>query len=310
VEEEDEFTGITSQEETGCEHDERIEGWIAADAAVLEGAANFKKNCGFGRLDTCPSRGCQDHACGTCDSPRDVWDSEHSEMVHVERAAPVESDAVQVEKKVVDSNECEALEEMKQLQESLERLTGDETKGMQWETDCVVECDTSTAQQLQEEKESSNRAMITQCQNEKRAQQALAIKTAGKGKGGKGKGGKGKKGGKEEGAGSLPAFVTEDYHPPLPPLPLKKQVQDLHERMDNMLDKAEREEIGDGVCYAGPTTPSADALDLGEEAFPTLGMFMKEKSVEGRKKAVSTGGSQAASMNKFMRKTYGYATSR
>ena len=141
----------------------------------------------------------------------------------------------------------------------------------------------------------------------------------GKGKGGKGKGGKGK-GGKGAGARSLQAFMTEDYHPPLPPLPLKDEVQELHERVDILLDK---------VCSTEHTTPSADALDLGDEAFPALGMSkcalkemesamsmniasalcVKEKGVE-EKKAVSRGGSQAASMNKFMRKAYGCATPR
>ena len=57
------------------------------------------------------------------------------------------------------------------------------------------------------------------------------------------------------------------------------------------------------------TPPTADTLDLGEEAFPVLGMSMREKGNEG-KKAVGIGGSQAASMNKFMRKTYGCTASR
>ena len=76
---------------------------------------------------------------------------------------------------------------------------------------------------------------------------------------------------------------------------------DLNERMDNLLDK---------VCFAEPTTPSADALDLGDEAFPALGVSKTEKGVEVKKEVVSSGGSQAASMNKFMRKAYGYATPR
>ena len=56
-EEPDEFPDITSAEErdaisvvvTECEHEKRVEAWIAADEAVMEGAANFKKNGGFER---------------------------------------------------------------------------------------------------------------------------------------------------------------------------------------------------------------------------------------------------------------------
>jgi hypothetical protein len=80
----------------------------------------------------------------------------------------------------------------------------------------------------------------------------------------------------------LPTFVTEDYHPPLTPLPVKDEVQQLHERVDNLLDK---------VCFAEPTTPSADALDLGDEAFPALGVSKTEKGVEVKKEVVSSGGS-------------------
>jgi hypothetical protein len=317
IEEDDEFTGITSQEEmdqvsaavTECEHDKMIEGWVAEDEAVLEAAAVFQKNGGFNRRNTCPVGGCQDSVCGTCDSPRLVWDNEHSEMMHIERTVPATSDAVQVETKEVDSNERETMEELNQLQDTLQQLTSDETKGMQWETDCDEECAKSTAQQLQEEKEGVNRAKLSQWQNDKRTQQALAAKAAGKGKGGKGKGGKGK-GGKGAGAGLLPAFVTENYHPPLHPLPTKKQETGLPDRKDDLMDTVGREEIGDGVCEAGPTIPSADALDLGDDAFPALGVSKKVKGVEVRKEVVSSGGSQTASMIKFMRKAYGCATPR
>ena len=89
------------------------------------------------------------------------------------------------------------------------------------------------------------------------------------------------------GGKGVPAFLTKEIVP-MPPLPPKKQVASVAPAV---------------------TPPSADALDLGEEAFSVLGMSMKEKGNEG-KKAVSIGGSQAASMNKFMRKTYGYTTSR
>jgi hypothetical protein len=112
-----------------------IEGWVAEDAAVLEAAAVFQKNGGFDRPNTCPVGGCQDPGCDTCDSPRTVWDNEHSEMMHIERAVPVTSDAVQMEENEVDSNERETMEEKKRLQKTLQQLTGDETKGMQWETD-------------------------------------------------------------------------------------------------------------------------------------------------------------------------------
>ena len=130
--------------------------------------------------------------------------------------------------------------------------------------------------------------------NDKRAQQALA--DSGKGKGGKGKGVNGK-GGKgvpapltEDtmyGGKGAPAFLTKELVP-TPTLPAKKRVADVEQEM---------------------ATPSADALDLGMEAFPVLGMSMRERGNEG-KKTVSMGGSQAASMNKFMRKTYGCAASR
>ena len=151
------------------------------------------------------------------------------------------------------------------------------------------------ARQLRKGKEDANRAKLMQWENDSRAQQALAAKAASKGKGGKGKGGKGKggmgKGGKGVGAGSLPAFV--------PSLP--KQNQET-EHIDSGVFEKLKEIV---QLDAGHTTPSADALDLGEEAFPALGGSKMEKSVEVRKEAVSSGGSQAASMNKFMRKTYG-----
>ena len=55
--EEDSFPDISSVEErdaisvrvTKCEHDEQIAAWVAADAAVLEGKTNFKRNGGFER---------------------------------------------------------------------------------------------------------------------------------------------------------------------------------------------------------------------------------------------------------------------
>ena len=48
---------------TECEHDKRIEGWVAEDAEVLEAAAVFQKNGGFDRCNTCPVGGCQDPVC-------------------------------------------------------------------------------------------------------------------------------------------------------------------------------------------------------------------------------------------------------
>jgi hypothetical protein len=159
------------------------------------------------------------------------------------------------------------------------------------ETECVK----STAQLLLEEKESSNRAKLLQWQNDKRAQQALAGEAAGKGKGGKGKGGKGK-GGKGMtaplttatmyGGKGAPAFLTKETVPmptPPPKTPVAVEVPEV-------------------------TPPSADALDLGEEAFPALGMSMRKKSNEGKK--VVSGGSKAATTNKFMRKAYGCTASR
>ena len=119
--------------------------------------------------------------------------------------------------------------------------------------------------------------------------------TGGKGKGGNGKGGKGNTaplttatmrlatmyGGK-----GAPHFLTKDIVP-TPPLPPKKPV---------------------AIEVPEVTPPSADTLDLGEVAFPALGMSMREKSNEGKK--VVSGGSKAATTNKFMRKAYGCSASR
>ena len=131
--------------------------------------------------------------------------------------------------------------------------------------------------------------------NDKRAQQALATRSADKGKGGKGKGGKGK-GGKGTpvpltaatmyGGKGAPEFLTKVIVP-MPPLPPKKPVASKTPAV---------------------TPPTADTLDLGEEAFPVLGMSMREKGNEGKK--VVNGGSKAATTNKFMRKAYGCTASR
>ena len=148
----------------------------------------------------------------------------------------------------------------------------------------------SYTQLRHEEKEKLNQEKLLVWLNDKRAQQALAARSAGKGKGGKGKGGKGK-GGKGMpapltaatmyGGKGAPAFLTKELVP-VPPLPPKKRVANVAPEV---------------------TPPSADALDLDEEAFPVLGMSMREKVNEERE-AVSMGGSRAASMNKFMRETY------
>ena len=144
-----------------------------------------------------------------------------------------------------------------------------------------AEGEKSRTQLLQEERDRLNREQLLVWVNDKRAQQALAARSAGKGKGGKCipapltaatmYGGKG-----------APAFLTKELVP-TPPLPQKKRVANVAPEV---------------------TPPSADALDLDEEAFPVLGMSMREKVNEERE-AVSMGGSRAASMNKFMRETYG-----
>ena len=159
----------------------------------------------------------------------------------------------------------------------------------------------SNAQLRHDEKVERNKQAIQEVCNIKRAEQAASTGGAGKGKGGKGKGGKGK-GGKGKGGKGMsmpittenmyggkgaPAFLTKETVPmptPPPKTPVAVEVPEV-------------------------TPPSVDTLDLGEEAFPVLGMSMREKGNEG-KKAVSIGGSQAASMNKFMRKTYGCTASR
>ena len=133
-------------------------------------------------------------------------------------------------------------------------------------------------------------------EQQKSTADSIAGKGAGKGKGGKGKGGKGKDGkgipapltrDTIYGGKGAPSFFTKEAFP-LSPLPAKKQVANVDQEV---------------------TTPSADALDLGEEAFSVLGMSMREKSNEG-KKTVSMVGNQAATMNKFMRTAYGCTTSR
>jgi len=272
-----------------------------------------------------------------CTLPRDVWDAEHHEFVHVEEdpfpniSSVEERDAI-----IVKITECENDEQIlaweaedaavsegkanfvknggfergatadvgESIEEmvasslaSLHELTGDETLGeAQWQTDCVEEASEKSNTQLRhDEKVKQNKETILDFCNVKRAEQAAATGGAGKGKGGKGKGGKGK-GGKGMtsplttatmyGGKGAPDFLTKDTVP-MPPLPPKKPVA------------SEAPEV---------TPPSADTLDLGEEAFPALGMSTREKSNEGKK--VVNGGSKAATTNKFMRKAYGCTASR
>ena len=192
----------------------------------------------------------------------------------------------------MDGNESNA-----EIMASLQELTGDETMGAaQWQTDCVEEAGEKSNTQLRhDEKVMRNKQAIQEGCDIKRAEQAASTGGAGKGKGGKGKGGKGK-GGKGMttplttenmyGGKGAPAFLTQETVP-MPPPPPKKPV---------------------AVEVPEVTPPSADTLDLGEEAFPALGMSMREKSNEGRK--VVSGGSKAATTNKFMRKAYGCSASR
>ena len=197
---------------------------------------------------------------------------------------------------------------------ALHGLTGDATSGeAQWQTDCVEEAAKlsermdvlkeameeagvkSDAQLRHDEKVERNKQAIQEVCNIKRAEQAASTGGAGKGKGGKGKGGKGKGGkgmsmpittGNMYGGKGAPAFLTKETVPmptPPPKTPVAVEVPEV-------------------------TPPSADALDLGEEAFPALGMSMRKKSNEGKK--VVSGGSKAATTNKFMRKAYGCPASR
>jgi len=275
--------------------------------------------------------------CGTCKLPRDVWDAEHHEYVHVEAnpfpdiTSREECDAIMVKITECEGDEQisaweaedaavaegkanfdknggfergatadvgESVEEMvAHSMAALHGLTGDETSGeAQWQTDCVEEAGEKSNTQLRhDEKVKRNKQAIQEVCDIKRAEQTASTGGAGKGKGGKGKGGKGK-GGKGitaplttanmYGGKGAPDFLTKDTVP-MPLLPLEKPVA------------GEVPEV---------TPPSADTLDLGEEAFPALGMSMREKSKEGRK--VVSGGSKAATTNKFMRKAYGCSASR
>ena len=214
--------------------------------------------------------------------------------------------------------------------ESLQRMTGDDTVGdMKRHTDCVdatreesgglsaseeqrkeeckrehreltaMECKVRAAQLLKDEERSRKARKLQALMNSAREEQA----TGGKGKGGKGKGGNGKGGG-GKGAGSLPHFVKADYHSPLPPLSEKEHDDSERMRVESSRPR-EREALGDGVHYAGPDTPSADTLDLGDEEFPALGMSLRDKRANEEVKRVSGSSGQVAATRRFMRQTYG-----
>ena len=121
------------------------------------------------------------------------------------------------------------------------------------------------------------------------------------GKGGKGKGGKG---GKGKGGKGMPHHMTADYHPPLSPLPEKKQDDNEMMRVEKS-QHCGQEELGDGIPDAGPAPPTADALSLSEEAFPALGMSLRAKSANAEEKSVRGRSGHAAATSKFMRRTYG-----
>ena len=329
--------GLTAVDEEEASYVEELEDEDDEESAGADLSCASVEQVG-GSQGTCPSKGCLNLECGTCTLPRDVWDEEHHEYVHVEAdpspdvSSKKECDAING----VTTDVGESVEEMvAHSMAALHGLTGDETSGeAQWQTNCVdtaqvggsglstseekkkeeckqehlrltaMERKVHDAQKLRDEEKRRKVQKLMAWMNSAREEQA----TGGKGKGGNGKGGKGNTapGGKGKGGKGIkaplptatmrlatmyggkgaPDFLAKDIVP-TPPLPPKKPV---------------------AIEVPEVTPPSADTLDLGEVAFPALGMSMREKSNGGRKEV--SGGSKAATTTRFMRKAYGYTASR